>query len=113
MSEKWKQAIVYQIYPRSFCDSDGDGVGDIPGSNAHQGFEAFLELIDLYKPKYLIHGHVHLRYNAYLGQKPQRENEYGGTSVINVSERYTLEIPDVDCDLMTRGQIVWKTKHKE
>lgn len=27
----WKEAVVYQIYPRSFQDTNGDGVGDLPG----------------------------------------------------------------------------------
>ena len=34
----WKESVVYQIYPRSFCDSNGDGVGDLGGIRSRLGY---------------------------------------------------------------------------
>ncbi|HEX6403609.1 MAG TPA: alpha-amylase family glycosyl hydrolase, partial [Pseudonocardiaceae bacterium] len=42
MGEWWCEGVVYQIYPRSFADSDGDGVGDLAGITARLGYLAEL-----------------------------------------------------------------------
>ncbi len=41
-AEWWRSAVIYQIYPRSFADGSGDGVGDIAGVRARLGYLADL-----------------------------------------------------------------------
>ena len=69
--------------------SPAAGYGDEPGT-VHQGFDALVDMMDRWKPEYLVHGHMHFRYRA--GSK--RINEHGNTTIINACGRYELEIDD-------------------
>lgn len=71
--------VVTHAPPRGIGDSD---------DRAHRGFESLVELIDRYKPKYLLHGHVHLCYGA----DNTRVRYRGDTQIINACERYVLEV---------------------
>ena len=79
------------------------GVGD-DEDPAHKGFECLKALLDKYKPQYLLHGHVHLRY----GQEKIRQRQYGHTKVINTTESYVLQMEDKPCKVKHLGQILWK-----
>ena len=74
--------IVLTHSPASGYGSDED--------YAHRGFECLVDLIDKYKPRYLIHGHVHMSYNT----KNPRVLHRGETTIINAYERYILELPE-------------------
>ncbi|MBV9204625.1 MAG: glycoside hydrolase family 13 protein, partial [Actinobacteria bacterium] len=38
----WRHAVIYHVYPRSFVDSNGDGIGDLPGITTRLGYIAAL-----------------------------------------------------------------------
>lgn len=56
----------------------------------HQGFQVFKTLMEKYKPKYFLHGHVHLSY----GRGHKRYDKYQDTHVINAYERCVFEFED-------------------
>ena len=79
----WRAGGVDIVPTHSPAQGYGDG-----GDYAHRGFACFLDLIDRYHPRYLVHGHVHTSYVPNLS----RVSERNGTTIINACERYTLEL---------------------
>ncbi|MBQ7001300.1 MAG: metallophosphoesterase family protein [Oscillospiraceae bacterium] len=85
-----------------------EGLGD-DEDRAHWGFPCLRELIEKYKPAYLVHGHVHMSY----GHHVPREIDHNGTKVINAFERYTIEIPDREVKGKHLNQVIYKTRYSE
>lgn len=78
MNNWWKKATVYQIYPRSFNDSNGDGIGDIRG---------ITEKLD-----YLSNLGVDLLWITPIYVSPQRDNGYDISDYYNIEPEYgTME----------------------
>ena len=55
----------------------------------HQGFKAFLWFIRTFKPKYMVHGHIHL-----YDLSDTRQSLWMGTSVINAYSHYVINTSD-------------------
>ena len=80
-----------------------EGLGDDTDA-AHLGFKTLREFLDKYQPQWMFHGHVHLRYN----RRKERVIQYGGTTIVNASERYELELPDREVPRKEKNIIIWK-----
>ena len=68
------------------------GIGD-DVDLCHKGFECFLRFMDRYKPRYLVHGHVHLD-----DRNAHRETQYKDTKVINIFGCYRIDDDDLKGD---------------
>ncbi len=74
----WKEAVIYQIYPRSFYDSNGDGIGDIKGI--------------IYKLDYLKKLGVDILWISPLYKSPNEDNGYDISDYYNIHKDFgTLE----------------------
>ena len=74
----WKEAVVYEIYPRSFADSNGDGIGDLNGITAH---------LD-----YLKELGVDVIWVGPINRSPNRDNGYDISDYRAIMEEYgTME----------------------
>ena len=62
------------------------GIGDGPDP-CHRGFECFLSFMEMFRPKYLLHGHIHL-----YDENSNRITDYKGTKVINIYKSFVLEV---------------------
>lgn len=74
IEKDFKKSVVYQIYVRSFCDSDGDGLGDLPGITSKLDYLAALGVDYLWLTPFF--------------PSPQRDNGYDVSDYRGVDPRY-------------------------
>lgn len=79
---KWRygglDVLVTHSPPRGIHDAE-----DLP----HQGFKALLRFMDWYKPRYMLHGHVHT-----WDRRKQTETQYGNTCIMNINPVTVIDV---------------------
>ena len=83
-----------------------EGFGDME-DDAHKGFASLVKLIKDYHPKFLLHGHVHLRYN---GMMP-REHNLEGTRIINVCDRFEFDIEGAEVLPKDKNRLIRNSRY--
>ena len=82
----WLKLKMHKGFDILVTHAPAMGVGD--GEDlCHTGFSVFLDLLEKYKPRYFLHGHVHQNY----GRKYKRLNFYYKTLIINGYETYIFD----------------------
>lgn len=74
----WYQLWKHKGFDILVTHAPARHINDID-SLSHRGFECFVRLMDKYRPRYFIHGHIHRNYGVDIPQKTQR----GETMIIN------------------------------
>ncbi len=82
----WYQLWKHKGFDILVTHAPARHLGDMD-SLSHRGFECFVKLLDKYRPRYFLHGHVHLNYGADIPQKTQRED----TTIINACGHYSFD----------------------
>ena len=89
-SRIWK--LWFKLFVKGGVDvlvthSPAAGLGDAE-DRPHKGFKCFVKFLDKYKPKYMLHGHVHMNY----GVRIKRLSSYNETTIVNGYRYYIMDL---------------------
>lgn len=82
----WNRAVRGRFLDILVTHSPPYGINDLPDP-CHTGFKVFLWFMRAFKPRFLVHGHVHL-----YDRNAAREAQYGGTTIVNAYDHTVIEM---------------------
>ena len=99
----WKEAVVYQIYPRSFKDTNGDGIGDLQGIIEKLDYlkELGIDVIWL-SPCYKSVSYTHLLIGFFWKHYEYQLIDYWGLRVPAVAFSVLLDSFHIHCQIRTK-----------
>lgn len=85
---RWRKGYGVDVF---VAHSPPRGIHDIEDDFPHRGFDGFINFLDWYRPRYMVHGHVHT-----WDRRKETETQYKDTMVMNINPYIVLEIEPVE-----------------